>query len=371
MSNERIHYPVHQVGIKPLGASSYVAIHGLQQFSSSLNFNLDQAFEFGQLGIYENIEDIADIELSMTKVLDGYPPIVTLVTSGSVTPELQSRATRQALVGLSIFDDIVSSTQGQTVRTAVESSGAFIGSINYSFPLEDFHTESVTLSCNDRVWKGDSKIVNPQVTGRADAISFPGAFDGSDSPQATAGISRRQDILFDYDSVWGLDSNGQVGDVDATILPRDVFGITSSGTNEYDGTKYAAHVSNMSVSVDLALENLYEHGQKNPYFKSPTFPVQVTTEIEVTATSGDLVSATEGGILTTDTTSCTGDLGNLSNNTIRIALCEGLRLYMGTRNKLSSVNHSGGDAGGGNMTVSYTYTTFNDFTIMHSSDPAI
>ena len=33
--------------------------------------------------------------------------------------------------------------------------------------------------------------------------------------------------------------------------------------------------------------------------------------------------------------------------------------------RLSSVNYGGGDAGGGNETVSYTYTTFNDFTVSH------
>ena len=30
---------------------------------------------------------------------------------------------------------------------------------------------------------------------------------------------------------------------------------------------------------------------------------------------------------------------------------------------------SGGDAGGGNVAVSYSYTTFNDLTVMHSGDP--
>ena len=37
---------------------------------------------------------------------------------------------------------------------------------------------------------------------------------------------------------------------------------------------------------------------------------------------------------------------------------------------MASVNYSGGDAGGGNVTVSYSFTTFNDFTVMHVNDPA-
>ena len=39
------------------------------------------------------------------------------------------------------------------------------------------------------------------------------------------------------------------------------------------------------------------------------------------------------------------------------------------KNKLASVNYSGADAGGGNATASYTFTTFNDFTVIHSGDP--
>jgi len=43
---------------------------------------------------------------------------------------------------------------------------------------------------------------------------------------------------------------------------------------------------------------------------------------------------------------------------------------LGTKNKLASVNYGGGDAGGGNVTVTYSYTTFNDFTVMHPHDDA-
>jgi hypothetical protein len=45
-----------------------------------------------------------------------------------------------------------------------------------------------------------------------------------------------------------------------------------------------------------------------------------------------------------------------------------LRLWLGKKNKLSSVTYGGGDAGGGNSTVTYSYSNFNDFTVMHSGD---
>ena len=59
---------------------------------------------------------------------------------------------------------------------------------------------------------------------------------------------------------------------------------------------------------------------------------------------------------------------NLNERRIRVATCEGMRIWLGKKNKLSSVSYGGGDAGGGNATVTYSYSTFNDCTVMHSGD---
>jgi hypothetical protein len=36
-----------------------------------------------------------------------------------------------------------------------------------------------------------------------------------------------------------------------------------------------------------------------------------------------------------------------------------MQIDLGTKNKLTSVNYTGGDTGGGNATVTYSYQTFN------------
>lgn len=365
MGNNRIFYPTHQIGIKGDGSDAYTAIHGVQSASSTTTFNLEQVFELGQLSIYENIEEIPDVEINITKVLDGYAPIVTVATSGAANPLLQTRANEKCLCATSIFDDTVSSTQGETVRGIVESSGLYVGSFSYNFPLDGNFTESVTLVGNDRIWKNDPRIVNTTDSGRAANLSFPGAFDGTDAPQGNSGVNRRQHLL--TTSTGGTDDYGYAYDVNCTVLPTDVFGVGSDGVNTLTDDA-RARLSNISVSVDLSRTSINELGRKAPYFRAADFPVQVTTEIEVTATSGDYISATEGGILTVDTT-CTGDLGNTADRTIRIVTCEGLRLFMGNKNRLASVNMGGGDAGGGNATVSYTYTTFSHLTVMHENDP--
>jgi len=83
--------------------------------------------------------------------------------------------------------------------------------------------------------------------------------------------------------------------------------------------------------------------------------------------SGDQFSATEEGVLGGGVQCATN--GNTLDRTIRIATCEGTRIYTGTKNKLTSVGGGGGDTGGGNMTNTYTYQTYSDMTVLHSGDP--
>jgi len=376
MANNRIYYAIKQVGFKDLDDANYTVGHGVQSVGITTSFNLEQVFELGQLAIYENIEEIPDIEVTMSKVLDGYPLIYTLATKEETTttaPTLSGRANSQTKFAMSIFPDSNQSAEG-TASSIVECSGMFVSSVGYNFPLDDNFSEDVTMVGNDKIWYGDSRIENSAAAARAAALSFDGdaAFaDNDDAPLATSGVNRRQDMLFTPAGA-ELDSNSAANHPDVTTLPPDVYGITSSGTNEYGAmglaAQYGAHVSNISVSADFGREQINELGRKGPYHRFVSFPVEVTCEIEVTSISGDMVSATEVGILTTGTGACS-DLGNLVDRTIRIATCEGTRIYLGRKNKLSSVSYSGGDTGGGNVSVSYTYTTFNDFTVMHEQDP--
>ena len=94
MANRRIYYPVHSVAIAPLGTTNYTTSHvvrGLQNAGSTLTFNLEQIFEIGQLEIYENIESVPIIEITLEKVFDGYPLIYHLATVGATDPSLAGR----------------------------------------------------------------------------------------------------------------------------------------------------------------------------------------------------------------------------------------------------------------------------------------
>lgn len=365
MANKRVYFAVQQVGIAPDGAlTTFDAIHGVQSVGMTTNFNLSTVLEIGQLSVYENVESIPDVQVSLTKVLDGYCPVYPLATKSAATPTLAARSNEKCFFGLSIFPDTNTSATG-TPNSEVVCSGMFIGSASYNFPLDDNFSEEVTLVGNDKVWKNDPKYV-----GGPSAFQFAGQFAGNDSPIGTGGVNRRQDILFAPSASAGIDSNGMNKDYDCTILPPEVFGVTSSGTNIQTAGQYGAHLQSIKVSCDFGREAINELGRKGPYHRTVKFPVEVSTEIEVISPSGDMISATENGIYTTGAGAC-ADIGNLKNRTIRIATCEGTRIYTGLKNKLSAVNMSGGDTGGSNVTVTYTFTTQNDFTVMHSGDTTV
>jgi len=384
----RIFYACQQVGIKATGDQSWAAgdtVHGVQSVGVTTNFNLAQVFELGQISIYENIEDLPDVEVSMTKVLDGYKPMYCSATQNATRPTLVGRSNERCVFGLSVFDDTLDGASG-TANQQLECSGMYVSSLSYSFPLEDNFTEDITLVGNHKHWLNDSTF-GETGTDHAQFYIPTAVFDGqfeaaNDEPTSLTftggGVNRRQDLLFATGIVPGDSVNGRgesAGDlngmhtyVDVCALPTEIPGINSTGMNVKDAAgNFGAHINSITVSTDLGREQILELGRKGPYHRFATFPTEVTCEIETTTTSGDLISATEEGKLTTSSQPGR-DLGNLSNQSIRIATAEGLRLGLGAKNKLSSVNYAGGDAGGGNVTTTFSYTNFNDLTVIHRQE---
>ncbi len=365
----RIYFANQQLAFRRDGGSTWTAAHGVQSVAVTTTFNLEQAFELGQLAIYENIEGVPDIELTATKVLDGYPLLYHLSTSrdsGHATaPTLAGRSNAKCVTALGIWPDTADSAGagGAAASTQMECSGMFASSISYSFPTEDNFTEDITLVGNDKGWKSATTTAidcdNPGWAFAAAAGSF-GSND--DAPQGTGGVQRRENLAFNSENA------RDAGGPDYTLLPRQIPGVSTSGWMRPQNAGNEVHLQSISISTDLGREELFELGTRQPYARVVTFPIEVTCDIEVLSLSGDMINAfSDGCIYSTD--QCTGISDNLQNESIRLATCEGTRIFLGDKNKLASVNYGGGDAGGGNVTVTYSYTTFNDCTVMHPQDP--
>jgi hypothetical protein len=247
---------------------------------------------------------------------------------------------------LSIYDDTKQSAEGSSL-SVVNCSGMYVSSISYTFPVDGNFTEDVTLVGNDKIWGTNTGA---------------GAFAGNDDePIAEQGVGRRQYL-----------------NMQNSRFPIEIPGVSGDGTvyEQGNGLGLSTHFQNITVSCDLGREAINELGRFAPYHRYVTFPVEVTSEFEVLAIEGDNINASEEGYYTTvngvATPATTGNTNacspryNLRNQTIFLETCEGTRISLGRKNKLSSVNYTGGDTGGGNVTVTYSYTTFNDFTVAHT-----
>jgi hypothetical protein len=351
MANNRIYYAIQQVSMGP--DENQTAVHGLQSVGITTNFNLEQIFELGQLALYQNVENIPEIEVTLNKVLDGYPLLYCLATElgtginsslVSEGPDLAGRQNARVDVKLGIFADTKTSATGTSISSVV-CSGMYVSSVSYTFPVEGNFTEDLTLVGNDKIW----------------GSSVSGLFPGNDDePLALEGVNRRQHL-----------------DMDASRFPKDIPGIGDDGINELigGGSGHEVHFQNVTVSTDLGREAIFELGTFKAYHRYVTFPVEVTSEFEVLAVTGDGINASEEGYYTTGGAVATGSEGkceprfNLLDQTIYLQTCEGTKIHLGNKNKLSSVNYTGGDTGGGNVTVTYSYSNFNDFVVAHSGAP--
>ena len=85
-SNKRIFYACQGVAITNVGELTALTdknmVHGVQAVGTTTTFNPEQAFELGQVEIYENVEGTPDVELTISKVIDGYPLIYHMATTG-------------------------------------------------------------------------------------------------------------------------------------------------------------------------------------------------------------------------------------------------------------------------------------------------
>lgn len=358
-TNQRIFYACQAVAVSEEGLTGDFTddnmIHGLQSVGITTNFNLEQAFELGQIEIYENIEGTPDIEVTLEKVLDGRPLIYHMASSGvalTTASGLAARSKEKCTLQLGIFPEEFNNVdQGNAqAEVEVECSGMFISSISYTIPVEGSMTESVTLVGNNKRWLTSTS----NSASRRMKNSSVSAFDGNDAPvfgttnAASGGIQQREDVL-----------------ISGCILPVSIQGTVGSGyanALNTDGTN-RIHIQSVSISTDFSREDILELGRKTPYYRPANFPIEVTCEIEAITSSGDFVSAYELGDPALATTADSGN--NLQNEPIFILTRAGYAWDLGGKNKLSSVSYGGGDAGGGNVSCTYSYTNFNDLDVQH------
>jgi len=435
-NNNRVFYAIEQVAIKdnaapPTGTVASVnsrefvtgilasgvdqvnglweVPRGLQSIGMSTTFNLEQVFQLGQVELYEYSERQPDVEVTMSKAIDGSKPLFFMLTNPAAGNDIVARTANYRVdIALQIYPDTQFRATGRP-QAIVTASGMYLSNVSYTFPIDGFVTEDVTLVGNDKIW-GVMVAVSGATAGNNGAnsaepiVNWPAAANGShpEAPEGTPsgvfGKDGNTSALVEagaQELAGGSDRFGVVivgsgiqrreeVDIRRSILPTDIPGVISPVASGIDaayvnggfgaqgpGTLKGAdqriadantdfiaeHIQNITVSFSIARDDIFELGSKRPFVKTPAFPLEATCSIEVITAQGDLVDATSDIDCGPDNTQ--------ENNTIIIRTCDGLQVDLGDANRLTSVEQGGGEAGGDNMTITYNYSSFNVFNVSH------
>jgi hypothetical protein len=351
-ANNRIFYASQAVQLKPQNAdgtallASWYAPQGLQSVGMTTNFSLQPVFQLGQLELYENLENVPDVEVTLNKVLDGTPTLYSMCMCGNAGltntsgKDLVELVNNRVNFRLGIWPDTTVAATGNATHY-VDCSGMYLSSFSYTFPVDGNATEEITLVGNNKVWMSG--------LGTVEAMTMNEFDPSSDKKNPTApGIVRRMNI-----------------DFAGTVLPTGTAGIPLP--DKGDLTKRdRPYVQSVTLSADLGREAIQELGRMSPYFRYVNFPLEVRSEFQVNASDGDRVDANDFS----STAGCGQSYSNVQNKEVKIRVCAGtgsvtgsLLLDLGKKNKLTSVNYSGGDTGGGNATITYSFQTYNKFTV--------
>lgn len=328
-TNKRIFYATQGVKLTPVdkdGVASSTALTpgGLQSLGITTNFNLEKIFQLGQLELYDSIENNPEVEVTLNKVFDGTLPLFfatmgghtssTVPTSGSLISFQNNRVN----LDLFIHQDTNQGTTGTTAVSKLACTGMYASNFTYTFPVDGNATEEVTLIGNNKTW-----------------TSNPTSATVFSSDKSSKGTARR----------WKFDKG-------SCVFPTGQGGMPSGSP-----------LTNVTVSFDLGREAVYTLGSYEPYMRTVTFPVEITSEITSIGMDGDLLDINEVSY------SCTGSQTSaVQFKPIKFVICgsgsgDKLTIDLGSKNKLTSVNYSGGDTGGGNVEISYSFTTDNSFSM--------
>jgi hypothetical protein len=311
----------------------------------------------GQLELYDLVESVPEVEMTINKVIDGTPPLYAMCMCGQYglgtnavninNKQLGELCNNRVNTRLSIFNDNQTAATGTPV-SYVDCSGMYLSRFSYSFPIDGNATEEVTLVGNSKLWNSGtalgfgvgSSLLEFQPNGNVSSGTMPSA----------PGTIRRANV-----------------NLGASILPTGNGGLPMmTGTNNQPNGREYPHIQSITISADLGREAIYELGSMAPYFRYVRFPLEIKSEFTIAGTHGDYVEANDF----TSVSGCGQAYKNSHNKTINLQICGGTGIYSGTfnlilggKNKLTSVNYNGGDTGGGNVNISYSFVTYNTFSM--------
>mgnify|MGYP003650887122 CR=1 FL=1 len=336
MANKRTFWACEGLGTATHGsgttsATAYTYVPGVQSVGMTTNFNLEQIFQLGQLEIYQDLEEVPDVELTVEKVMDQHKLVYNrcMDHAAPTTVTIVADQNNRVDIGFVVTADTNENIGDAGNLTHAYMSGMFVSSANFNFDSDGYFTESITLVGNHKIWTAGAGEI-----GSSPAV---GALDTGDV------MKRQRFYMLEAES------------------PNPIKAlITADASN--------AAISSASVSVDFGREEINVLGRRQPYHRYVTFPVEVTCDIEA--------YVTDAARMTVD---AKPDEDNTTENTIILRVQDaavgadvatagaGADVHtfdLGTKNRLQSVTWNGLDTGGTNATITYSYRNFNKLSVM-------
>jgi hypothetical protein len=327
MANKRIFYASHAVAVLNETDGPYNGVNntipGAQSVSINTNFDLAEVFQLGRLALYDNFPANPEVEVTINKALDGRPLIWNYFT-GVNSKNLQQASNDTAAIILAVGEDDDADGIIGPIVSSITMTGCYVNSLNYTFPVDDNFTEELTFVGNHK---------------RSGGSLAPPPEDPDER------IIRRQNFRLDGDG---------------SILPEDIVGKC---------------ISNVTISADLGREALYCLGSYAPYHRYVNFPLEITVTFDITQDGNAGTNLAGPNFDVEDIGECQAANDISKKEPIVLAICRstdegGVEIAyefdLGSGCAIQSVSYSGGDTGGGNVTETYTYQTYNELTITFS-----
>ncbi len=317
MASNRIYYAIQRATLCPCDAAGsndltkttagFVS-NLVQSVGVSTSLEYEQVFELGRLQIFENVEGIPSVEITLERAIGVYGGSDSTTLDGFTSDgtlwdlcgnSVSTASERRFNLNMETADDSFTS-QGH-----VQATGLYLSNYSLNFAVDGPATESVTLVGNTCDW--DSGVMPTKGSFESDILS------STASPAANSGVIARKHV-----------TSGSVG-------------ITK--------------LQSVSFSISFDREDLNQLGDKYPYFKAAGFPVETSLELEYIATKDS------GFRDFNENSDC--DLNFTGGGNIKA----GNRTFNFGTMDWTGTSRSGGDAGGGNATITFSFQGFNFFTV--------
>ena len=138
----RVYWAIQALGINSDGGADSVGaadfVSGVQSVGITTTFNLEQVFQLGQLSLYQDVEEVPDVEVTVERVMDGQD---LLYTSSFGEGTISANQNNRCGVYFNVYADTNDEVGDGNPDAGVYCSGMYVSSASFSFP-----NSSISLS---------------------------------------------------------------------------------------------------------------------------------------------------------------------------------------------------------------------------------